>query len=52
MENAKNPKQEYQTPKLERYGTLSELTKAGQSGGGDDFVFARNASVQPPIPGS
>lgn len=54
MDQEKTPKSEYQTPKLERYGTLSELTKAGASSGGEDFIFAQTGmpgSVNPPIPG-
>lgn len=55
MDQGKTPKKKYQTPKLERYGTLSELTKAGASSSGEDFVFFRSGqpgSVHPPIPGS
>ncbi len=45
------PKLEYHTPRLERYGTLSELTKAGRTFAGDDFVVYKDGergSVHPP----
>ena len=44
-EAKKAPKLEYHAPRLERYGTLSELTQTGQPGTGDDFIFG---SVHPP----
>ena len=45
------PKLEYHAPHLERYGTLSELTKAGRTVGGGDFVIYKDGetgSVHPP----
>ncbi len=43
MDRAKEaPKLEYRTPHLERYGTLSELTRAGRTTSGDDFIIYKD----------
>ena len=36
------PKLEYHAPRLERYGTLSELTQAGRTFSGNDFVVYKD----------
>lgn len=38
-EAKETPKLEYHAPRLERYGTLSELTQTGSPGSADDFIF-------------
>ena len=43
--NKKTPKLEYHPPRLERYGTLSELTQVGKTTPGGDFM---GGSVNPP----
>ena len=46
------PKLEYHAPRLERYGTLSELTQAGRTFPGDDFIVYKDppsrGSIGPP----
>lgn len=52
MEQAKTQKQQYQTPRLKRYGTLRELTQAGRSKPGEDFIIYKDGnhgSVVPPV---
>ena len=44
-------KLEYHAPRLEQYGTLSELTQAGRTNPGDDFIIYKDGtqgSVHPP----
>jgi hypothetical protein len=36
------PRLEYHPPRLERYGTLSELTQAGRTHPGNDFVIYKD----------
>ena len=38
-------KLEYQTPRLERYGTLSELTESGRDNTGRDTVFFQRGKI-------
>ena len=50
-EDTEIQKLEYHAPRLERYGTLSELTQAGRTNPGTDFVFYKDGtqgSVHPP----
>lgn len=56
MTEASKHKTEYRSPKLVRYGTLSELTQAGDSNPGDDFIVydsgVRGSVITPnPRPG-
>ena len=45
-------KLEYHAPRLERYGTLSELTQAGRTFEGDDFVIYKDGTSGTAGPGS
>lgn len=50
-EAKETPKLEYHAPRLERYGTLSELTRAGRTFPGEDFIVFKDGqrgSVNPP----
>ena len=50
MTDGSTPKQEYTTPKLVRYGTLSELTQVGRTNPGTDFIVYKDGqqgSVNP-----
>lgn len=56
MTEATGPKQEYASPKLVRYGTLSELTQAGRTHFGGDFIIYddeghRGSQLTPNPPG-
>ena len=41
-ETKEAPKLEYHAPRLERYGTLSELTQTGNTQPGTDFIYYQN----------
>ena len=53
-EAKETPKLEYHAPRLERFGTLSELTQAGKTFPGDDFIVYKDGfgpgSVTTPHP--
>lgn len=45
MEKERDAKLEYTTPNLERFGTLSELTKSGRDKQGEDSFFFNRGKI-------
>lgn len=56
MTETSKPKTEYRSPQLVQYGTLSELTQAGDSRPGNDFIVydggVRGSVITPNPPGN
>lgn len=48
MSEVTSGKKTYETPRLEKFGTVSELTLAGQTNPGQDFAFSGSVNPGPP----